>query len=126
MHFLCKNINLGDEKEVPLKIVDPRSGRKNLSNADWSWIRAGFFMKWTRVQDENPTVTLICFGACPDLIARIKCIEEIDQRITTDPFCLFVVILDELFLEMDVMIWRVSKVFGLTERVSLALQFLSY
>ena len=122
LHFLCKNINTQSDAHGDMRVVDPRLNGANLSQADWSWIRAGFFLQWHPVNSLNQTscVTLICFGASAALEQRFERLlsKPLWDKVLQDPYILFAIVLDELSLQMDAQVWNVSRVFGLIERVS--------
>jgi hypothetical protein len=94
---------------------------------DWSWIRAGFFLKWFPLDSSNASnhscTTLICFGASISLQQRF---ERLASNSTwtdavCDPYNLFVIILDELFIQADGLVWNLSDVFRAIEEVSTVL-----
>ena len=123
LHFLCKNINVEENGKYHHRIVDPRQDQRKLSFADWSWIRAGFFLKWSNFRERAPSVTLICFGESKRLRKRLEGIKwnELGAQALKDPYSLFVIILDELFLQMDGLGWGLNSVLGEMERVSVIL-----
>jgi len=120
-HYLCKNITLHrHHADGPSWISDPRPDVPQMRQADWTWIRSGYFLRWTADLNSNVVeVTLICFEASSSLKHRFRnlqlpasCKNAID-----DPWSLFVVVLDELFLQMSETVWDVSEAFGEIETV---------
>ena len=64
-------------------------------------------------------MTLICFGASAALEQRFESLSSNPQweKVLQDPYILYAIVLDELFLQMDRQVWTVSEVFGKVERV---------
>ncbi len=94
-----------------------------LSHGDRSWIRSGFFLKWNDCyQASSATVTLIVFSASPELLDRFQSLwTNTDWQMTlVDPFSLYVIILDELWLQAESIARGVAEVFGVMERVRLS------
>lgn len=102
-----------------------------LSQTNWTWLRAGFFLKLgppkERTQNGilmNP-VTLICFGASQAMKERFRRVPNGPTwRMDIDPFQLFVIVLDELFQEMDNQVWNLSDVFRGIEHVRRAIKMI--
>jgi len=110
------------------------------SQADHSWIRSAFLMKHeplgntaTRFGNSrssssssrtfvhpNRCVTLICFEPPPNLESRFDqmATQAVLDQVLEDPYALFDIVLDELYLQMDGIAWDLSKVFGEIEWVS--------
>jgi hypothetical protein len=65
-------------------------------------------------------VTLICFGACQPLINRfLRLAGHQAWEVTIEtPYDLYVIVLDELFRQMDAQVWNLSGVFRGMEHVS--------
>jgi Mg2+ and Co2+ transporter CorA len=140
-HFLCKNIttarSLSNTEHVEIKDYI-RFNEKDQSQADYSWIRAGFYLKidpppvkadatTQQVNSSEPTeknakdtgsATLICFGASDALVNRFKrLLKHPDWNdAVEDPYILFDIILDELYLQVDGIAWTLQEVFSGTER----------
>jgi hypothetical protein len=120
-HFLCKNIELTDGlNNTPNVLKTPaKSGNHpaTLDQADYSWHRSGFFLR----RLPGGEVTLVCFGAIEKVERRIK--EFTAKRTWTaavlEPHVLFDIILESLFLEVDDTLWKMNRVFGPFEHVSL-------
>ena len=141
-HFLCKNINTIYENGV-LKIHNPppsleQSGKiPRQSQADFSWIRAGFMLKSEQLKRQpnprnksrssssstrthvNDSVTLICFGAPHSLVDRFENLVKDSgcEDALQDPYVLFDLVLDELYKLVDDITWRLSEIFGKIESV---------
>ena len=77
-------------------------------------------MRWSDCYNrDKASVTLIIFSAPPELRDRYQ--ELWDKNLSdvlTDPFSLFVICLDELFLQANVVIRIVGDEFSGMERVS--------
>jgi hypothetical protein len=120
-HYLCKNITLRHQADGASWIADPRQGQDvpRLRQADWTWVRSGYFLRWRAKPNSNTEVTLICFEAASDLKQRFRHLKlpESCENALNDPWSLFVVVLDELFLQMSRTVWDVSHVFGDIEMV---------
>lgn len=86
------------------------------SQSDLSWNKAGFFLQQSR---PNGPVTLICFGPGKPLVRRFQRLASHAKwhDAVVDPYSLFVVVLNELFLQMDGLVWELSSVFGAMEYV---------
>lgn len=72
----------------------------------------------------NHMVTLSCFGASKAVQTRLKNLKEHHERdrwqdILHDPYVLFDIILDELYLQVDRHICSLVSEFGKIENVSL-------
>ncbi|MCJ1270366.1 hypothetical protein MMC22_010262 [Lobaria immixta] len=93
-----------------------------LSHGDWTWIRSGFYLRWIDFNDfKKAAVTLIVFSASPQLRKRFERLHSnSDWEVTlVDPFSLYIIVLDELWLQAESMMNRVSGVFGSMERTAL-------
>jgi hypothetical protein len=107
-------------------VIRDRSPFNNfLSQSDQGWNRAGFFLTWTpssssSVQPVDFRVTLICFGAPSSLIQRFERLASHPKwkDVLSDPYGLFVIVLNDLFLQVDGTLWGLSSVFRGMELVS--------
>lgn len=100
------------------RIADPRG--TPYSHGDWLWIRSSFFLKWNDCDDrDKATATLIVFSASPELRARFESLFlNPDWTIAlVDPFSLYVIVLDELWLQADGIMRKVAEVFNGMETV---------
>ncbi|KFA65379.1 hypothetical protein S40285_00530 [Stachybotrys chlorohalonatus IBT 40285] len=121
-HFLCKNIsikyNISNMPEVE-KTTAAALGFPSsyLPQADYSWLRSGFFMH----VGNNGDVTLVCFGAT----AKVR--KRLDDFISgcawkdtsTDPYVLFDLVLEALYREVDEAVWNMNTIFGPLEHMIL-------
>ena len=117
-HFLCKNVTIngiGGQSSI----ADPRGTA--LSQGDWTWIRTSVFMRWRDCNDKSrATVTLIIFSCSPELRDRCQRLWQTDlSMVLMDPFSLFVICLDELWLQAQDIVRNVGGAFNNMERVSL-------
>ena len=147
-HYLCKNVGVETTQDEKGNEVDTirSTNVRNLagaqSQADFSWIRSGYFLK-----SELPTiksvsgsdatlihgipdsknVSLICFGASPALKTRFERLSSSHcwEEVLNDPYVLFDIVTDELWLQLDGTAWALSRVFGGIENVSVFTAFLS-
>jgi len=130
-HFLCKNITIEPNLEKPdhVAIRNPveKYNTKEQSQADFSWIRAAFFLRveGPKIDIANPNLTnkpttLLCFGASEALVQRFSKLQNrVEWReALDDPHVLLDIVLDELYLQLDGIAWNLSEVYGNTERVS--------
>ena len=88
----------------------------NLPQADYSWHRAGFFLR----VDNGGSVTLVCFGATNRIRQRIG--EFVAAKawgdVKVDAYVLFDLLFDALYFEVDDTVWKMNTVFGPLEHVS--------
>jgi hypothetical protein len=87
------------------------------------WLRAGFFLEWIPVPSTlEYQVTLICFGASDTLIDRFERLNKTTSTrwkdAVTDPYLLFGIVLSDLFLRVEGIIYDLSRVFLPMEMVS--------
>ena len=120
-HFLGQATNVTkDERGVPI-IRDNSPLQSPLSQSHYGWNRAGFFLTWTSASNESasPSINLICFGALPSLVRRFETMKLPAewQRSPLDPYSLFLVVLNDLFLQMDETLWSLASVFRQVELV---------
>jgi hypothetical protein len=87
-----------------------------LPQADYSYTRSGFFLR----ANNKGAVTLCCFGATDHVRKRFD--RFIDTKawkeIPAEPYMLFDLIIDGLFLEVDQNVWNMNMIFGALEHVS--------
>lgn len=90
------------------------------------WDRFGVFMRVRQPEDVDPDrksqlpgISLALFGAGDDMKIRLREMVEHEgwEGILKDPYILFDVILDELYLQMDRNVQDVSRLFGHVESV---------
>ena len=119
-HFLCKNIPLGhDANGFPVVqgvTASPGFPMSTLPHADYSWIRAGFFLRARNDGD----VLLVCFGAPLRVRTRIE--EFVAggawEQVALAPYVLFDLVLEGLYFEVDETLWKMNQVFGPLEHAS--------
>ncbi|KAJ4176763.1 hypothetical protein NW767_015339, partial [Fusarium falciforme] len=120
-HFLCKNIDVKQEgtkvPEIDNRAVTMGYHISTLPQADYSWHRAGFFL---RVENDGST-TLVCFGATPSVIHRINefVAAKAWQHVATDPYILFDLVFEALYFDVDDTVWKMNNVFGPLEHLML-------
>jgi hypothetical protein len=119
--FLCKNVNIQVTEGVP-RVANHVAGIQQ-SHYDGSWVRAGFFLEWIPVPSTlEYQVTLICFGASDTLIDRFERLNKTTSTrwkdAVTDPYLLFGIVLSDLFLRVEGIIYDLSRVFLPMEMVS--------
>jgi hypothetical protein len=144
-HYLCKNVPVayrpipegGKVLEVTNEHQIPNTHA--LPQADYSWLRSAYFLKClpesSQRQTENSespsntfsatlglpnrNVTLLCFGAPTSLLVKFKSLLQSWhwEDALGDPFVLFQLVVDELFLQLDQTAWNLSAVFGNLEHV---------
>ena len=122
-HVLGKNINVDKGESGNPVIRDPsHPHQSHLSQSDYGWNRAGFFLTWKQALDlpALTETTLLCFGAPSSLMERFKCmrLSENWKKNLQDPYSVLVVVLNDLFLQIDNILWSLSSVYRLQESVS--------
>lgn len=117
-HFLCKHLTVNNVVGKPPQIGHP--GSAELSHGDWTWIRTRVFMRWSGRHDKDrSSVAMVIFSASPELRDRCQRLQEVDRnQILEDPFSLFAICLDELWLQAQGTVYVIQRVFGEMERVS--------
>lgn len=110
------------------------------SQADHSWFRSAFYLRTetalaapnlsrsssgssdATLAQPGEVVTLFCFGAPPCIVGRFKRLAERVgcDDVLADPYMLFDIILDELYMFVDNLAWTLSDVFGDTEKVRIS------
>lgn len=77
-------------------------------------------MRWSDCQDKNSaSVTLVIFSASLELRNRLERLWDNDlSEVLVDPFSLFVICLDELWLQAQGIVRMVGAEFNRMERVS--------
>jgi hypothetical protein len=96
------------------QLQNRRLDAKKLSQADFSWIRSGFFLTSQPGSDTESTVTLICFGASPETERRFEnlTLNPAWEQALQDPFILLDIVFDELYIQLDTVAWKLGGVFG--------------
>ncbi|KAH8659244.1 hypothetical protein BGZ60DRAFT_414873 [Tricladium varicosporioides] len=125
IHYLCPRIDInkvtvtdqnGDFPSIIDSHPDHQHPLHELTGTSWAWNRAGFFLRWgTPRNNKTSPVTLICFSGPQYLRCRLKDLANEPswhwQKVLTRPYDLFVIVLDELFGEMNAQVQNVSEVF---------------
>lgn len=72
-------------------------------------------------------MTLICFGAAANVELRFKrlTLHHSWADALEDPYVLFDIVMDELYLQMDGVAWTLGEVFGGIENASVSITLLS-
>ena len=112
---MCKNVT--EVPGQPLQIADPRND--TLSQGDWTWVRTSVFLKWTDYHDSSlSSVTLLIFSSPLRLRERFERLWSADlEHVLADPFSLFAICLDELWMQAQGTCDIVRRIFGDMERV---------
>ncbi|KAG0645260.1 hypothetical protein D0Z07_8842 [Hyphodiscus hymeniophilus] len=119
-HFLCKNIPVVEVGGVK-RIVDQNTAgiERQLSQSDFSWVRSAYCLKtkWTDRSKNRQEVSLIVFGGGPSLWERFDEISSHTswQAIVEDPYCLYNVIFECLYTQVDRLAWNLAQVYGQEE-----------
>jgi hypothetical protein len=114
-HVLCKDIEVDRDNS---HIIDEHGANQEnpLSQSSFSWLRSAYFMCWTR--NPHKSVTLICFCHPPFLPGRLKKhLPNMWEQVVNNPFDLWVVVLHELFKQIDNQAWNLGNVFRGIEHV---------
>lgn len=90
-----------------------------ISQSDWTWIRTSAFLRWSNCQDkENASAVLVLFSATKKLRDRFQRAWNGDlAEILIDPFSLFAICLDELWMQSQDIVDIARKEFGEMELV---------
>ncbi|KAH7110705.1 hypothetical protein EDB81DRAFT_849129 [Dactylonectria macrodidyma] len=102
-HFLCKNIDVKQEgtnaPEIDNRAVTMGYHISTLPQADYSWNRAGFFLR----HENDGSTTLVCFDASPRVWHRINefVAARAWQHVATEPYILFDLVFEALYFEVD-------------------------
>ncbi|KAL8711696.1 MAG: hypothetical protein Q9220_003867 [cf. Caloplaca sp. 1 TL-2023] len=123
LHSLCKNTYLvRDNTGIPL-IQDPRGQR--LSQDDGTWRRSGIFLRWKQLdglgRHDDAMVQMVIFSPHISLRRNLECLAARSDwaQALQDPFCLLVVVLDDLFRQVDDAIINVLGVLRVVEHTVL-------
>ncbi|KAL3422678.1 hypothetical protein PVAG01_06834 [Phlyctema vagabunda] len=121
-HYLCKNVNVELGPDGRPTIANPNIWEKAkiLSHADFSWIRAGFYLTIqpdSANEKKTQMVTLVCFGASGEIERRFENImlNSAWEDAMQDPLILFDVVFDQLYLQIDTIAWKLAEVYGSME-----------
>ncbi|QUC17607.1 uncharacterized protein UV8b_01848 [Ustilaginoidea virens] len=122
-HYLCKNIDVEQVSPHagPSIVESHPANAEPLSQDNWTWLRSAFFLKSGVGGPPAPCITLVCFGASASLEQRFRDLAASPSwtQCLDAPYNLLVVVLDELFLEMNDQAWRLADVFRTIEQAAL-------
>lgn len=121
LHTLCKNLELVRGVDGNPSIQDPR-GFQPSQEEDGTWQRSGIFLRWKQGvvgDDEAGEVDMIIFSPTTSLQRNLEGLVKRHnwRQSLEDPFCLFVVVLDNLFKQVDAAIAKVHNVLRSVEHV---------
>ena len=118
-HYLCKSIRSDDFGDQQSRWNEPTGNVR--SHGDWTWLRTSVFMRWVDYHDwDKARVAIVIFSAPPRLKDRCKRIWTTEPaNILTDPFSLFVICLDELWLQSQGIVRIIGDELSKMEDVSL-------
>ncbi|KAL9120422.1 MAG: hypothetical protein Q9187_003024, partial [Circinaria calcarea] len=100
------NIELDQQQGAGWRIRDPRPDKATLSQGDWTWLRSGYFLQWrtpTTTDPNDGSVVITIFSAPSSLRKSFEHLlprSNWEQAIL-DPFNLLVVVLDNMFDQVD-------------------------
>lgn len=111
--LVCKNVNI---------VEDRQTGRWNIQGSDIYSDRSWFDSSYVLIEQRGSQgVTLLCFGISESLEHRFDELRP-DREFSEQPWSIFAVVFQALFVEMDVVAWKLADVFRSTEEVSNATQ----
>ncbi|CBF81981.1 hypothetical protein AN5394.2 [Aspergillus nidulans FGSC A4] len=121
--YLCKNITVA-QSPGPEPVISDQSCNSlpQIRQSDFTWTRAGFFLRWPIRSENRHNLTMVYFGAnmVYDRLTRLSC-EAVKEGVIHDPMSLLVVVLHQLSARMDETVWNLSMVFGGIESKALGL-----
>ena len=127
LHTLCKNIELVPEEDAHPRIKDPRDRPPgpSSSQADGTWTKSGYFMRWKQPPTDrkgDKMVELIILSPSRSLQANMdRLLTRPDwEQTLVDPFNLLILVLDDLFQQVNTAINNVSTVFRHIEQVGVS------
>lgn len=122
LHTLCKSIDLVQGVNCTSSFQDPR-GSQPPQEGYGTWLRSGLFLRWKQCtvgnEDANE-VDMIIFSPTISLERNLEIpVQRRNWRqALADPFCLFVVVLEDLFEQVDAAIAKVYIILRSVEHVS--------
>ncbi|CAO1601059.1 hypothetical protein XANCAGTX0491_004725 [Xanthoria calcicola] len=121
LHTLCKNLELVQGTDGKLAIQDPR-GSQPSQEGDGTWKRSGIFLRWKQSTVGNGDASEVDMIIFSPTLSLQKNLESLVKRphwrqALEDPFCLLVVVLDNLFRQVDEAIAKVHNVLRAVEHV---------
>ncbi|KAL8852012.1 MAG: hypothetical protein Q9221_003117 [Calogaya cf. arnoldii] len=114
LHTLCKNITLVPGVDGSLSIQDPRWSRPS-QESDGTWLRSGIFLRWRQSavnNDDTSEADMIIFSSTIPLQRNLESLvtRSTWRQAFEDPFCLLVVVLDDLYRQVDEAAAKVHKI----------------
>ncbi|KAL8668454.1 MAG: hypothetical protein Q9168_006916 [Polycauliona sp. 1 TL-2023] len=105
LHTLCKNLTLVRGIDGSPSIQDPR-GTQPSQESDGTWLRSGVVLRWKQAAAENNSAGEVDMIIFSPTISLQRNLESLIKRANwrhalEDPFCLLVVILDDLYRQVD-------------------------
>lgn len=100
-----------------------QSARERPSQEDGTWRRSAVFLRWKRSVDtitDDSVLELLIFSPSPSLQHNLEALlprSDWDQALR-DPFGLLVIVLDDLFRQLDAAMHKVLHILRDVERVS--------
>ena len=121
LHTLCKNITLVPGVDGSLSIQDPRWSRPS-QESDGTWLRSGIFLRWRQSavnKDDTSEADMIIFSSTISLQRNLESLvtRSTWRQALEDPFCLLVVVLDDLYRQVDEAAAKVHKILQSAEHV---------
>ncbi|KAG4431382.1 hypothetical protein IFR05_013142 [Cadophora sp. M221] len=117
-HFLCKNVAVQDINGAKSIVNQNRGDGKDLSQAEFSWVRSAYFLKATPAsQGMSPQLTLIVFGGEIALWEKFDSLasKKSGKDIIDDPFCLLGTVFKVLYKRLDKIAWDLAHVYSQEE-----------
>ncbi|KAL8988343.1 MAG: hypothetical protein Q9169_008571 [Polycauliona sp. 2 TL-2023] len=121
LHTLCKNLTLVRGIDGSPSIQDPR-GSQPSQESDGTWLRSGIFLRWKQPiagDDDASDADLIIFSPTISLQRNLEILVKRAnwRQALEDPFCLLVIVLDDLCRQVDEAATKVHSVIGSVEHV---------
>jgi hypothetical protein len=120
-HFLCKNVPVEEVNGVKHIVNRGRRDAKDLSQADFSWVRSAYCLKAKPPSETRDwsDITLIVFGGELLLWEKFDALSSNTsaQDILEDPYCLLDVVFEVLYARIDRLAWDLARVYSQEEEV---------
>lgn len=120
--FLCKDV-LAHPDNGPYKVGSTDSGSEHETKFydNFLWIKCIPFLHVRDSQDSPKCVTMICFGGPPSVEQRFERLLDADawEDAVQEPYILFALIYEQLFLALDKTAWTLASWFRPLERSTL-------
>lgn len=117
-HMLCKNVatesDLSGENRLQAESVE--KSWSMVKSAE-RWLHFSFALIQTRSPEAS--VTLLCFNSTDLMLQGFDNLLQLDSwaNVVNDPYLLFPMIFEVIWMEMDAVAWRLADVFRNTEKV---------